>query len=252
MHLIGFKAAGLNCKIESYQRNVSVFNPSAIFIQETKARQKKKFELKNYDTFEQIRTNNSGGGLLIAIPTSMNPVCILEDNEHEILVVEASLHGQKVRFFNAYGPQETALINTKIAFYHTLDLEIKRAKASGALVCIEMDSNAKLGPTVIEGDPHCQTDNGKYLMKVVVDNELVVLNGSSLCEGTITRHRKAVSGDEKSVLDHFIMCQSMTKYVEHMLVDEAGSYSLTKYASKRVIKLISRIVIIKLLLLHLI
>ena len=184
-------------------------------------------------TFEQIRTNNSGGGLLIAIPTSMNPVCILEDNENEILIVEACLAGQKVRFFNAYGPQETAPVDAKKAFYHTLDLEIKRAKTSGALVCMEMDSNAKLGPTVIAGDPHSQSDNGKLLMKVIIDNELTVLNGSSRCEGIITRQRKTVLGDEKAVLDHFIMCQSMAKFVEHMLVDESGSYSLTKYASKK-------------------
>ena len=108
---MGVNAAGLNCKIESYVRNVSVFKPGAIFVQETKARQKRKFELENYKTFEQIRANNSGGGLLIAIPESMNPVGILEDDENEILIVEATLGRNKVRFFTAYGPQESASLD---------------------------------------------------------------------------------------------------------------------------------------------
>ena len=98
---MGFNAAGLFCKLESFKRNISIFMPGVIFVQETKARQKNKLKIENYSIFEQIRANNAGGGLLIAIHNSFEPVCILEDNANEILIVEANLQGQKVRFITA-------------------------------------------------------------------------------------------------------------------------------------------------------
>ena len=92
-----------------------------------------------------------------------------------------------------------------------------------------MDSNAKLGSSVIEKDPHPQSDNGKRLMNVIVNNDLVVVNASPVCNGSINRHRETTSGKEESILDHVIMCKAMNNYVEHMLIDEIGKYSLTKY-----------------------
>ena len=74
-------------------------------------------------------------------------------------------------------------------FYSRLDCEIKRAKLCGALICIEMDSNAKLGSNLIPDDPHPQSGNGKMLENIIIANNLKVVNGSNLCKGTITRKR---------------------------------------------------------------
>ena len=35
------------------------------------------------------------------------------------------------------------------------------AKIHGKALYIQMDANSKLGPEVIKGDPHCQSENGK-------------------------------------------------------------------------------------------
>ena len=50
-----------------------------------------------------------------------------------------------------------------------------------------MDANSKLGSNVNPNDPHPQTKNGKFLEEIINNNDLVVVNASSLCEGSITR-----------------------------------------------------------------
>ena len=44
-----------------------------------------------------------------------------------------------------------------------IDLEVKSAMLAGALICIEMDANSKLGPRIIKSDPKEQSKNGKLL-----------------------------------------------------------------------------------------
>ena len=95
-----------------------------------------------------------------------------------------------------------------------------------------MDSNSKLGPTIIPNDPKEQSGNEKLLAKVVDENDLVVVNATDLCEGVITRHRKTVNSVEESVIDHFMMCRKMFQLVKKTIIDEAGKYQLTKYTNK--------------------
>ena len=188
--------------------------------------------INDYTTFELVRKNVGGGGLLTAVHKSLKPVSVSNEDEEEILVVEANLGESKVRFINGYGPQEKAPEQSRRSFFHQLDLDIKKSKLSGALLCIEMDSNAKLGSSIIPGDPKEQTENGKLLAKVITDNDLIVVNATQLCNGVITRHRETINGVEESVLDHFIVCKDFFKLVLNMTVDEAGKYSLTKYTNK--------------------
>ena len=233
MFVLGANAAGLLNKLESFYRNISIFNPGVIFIQESKARRKGKIKLNNYTIFEKIRKQNNGGGLLTAVHSSLKPVSISDDDDdEEILVVEANINNSMVRLINGYGPQENLPENSRKLFFDQLDLEVKKAKIAGALVCIEMDSNAKLGPTIIPGDPKPKSENGKLLEKVINDNELIVVNAKPICNGVITRHRKTINNEEDSVIDHFIVCKGMFKLVQKMTIDEAGKNSLTKFTNK--------------------
>ena len=69
--------------------------------------------------------------------------------------------------------------------------------------------------------------------KVIVENDLVVVNASMLCEGTITRYRKTVNNVEEAVLDHFIVCKEFFEHVSKMIIDENAAYALTKYTNKK-------------------
>ena len=79
---------------------------------------------------------------------------------------------------------------------------MKSSKLAGAMICIEMDANAKLGSEIIKGDPKEQSKNGKLLEKMICENDLVIVNAEEPCKGVITRFRKTVNGDEKSVPQH--------------------------------------------------
>ena len=113
-----------------------------------------------------------------------------------------------------------------------IDFEVKRAKLAGAFVCIEMDANSKLGPKIVKGDPNEQSRNGKLLQEVIEENNLVVVNGSDICDGIITRQRDTVGRSEKSVIDFFIVCQNFFQLIKKMKVDEQKKYSLFSYSKR--------------------
>ena len=186
MNILGSNAAGLLNKKESFLRNITVFHPSVYFIQESKVPRKGKVKHSDYVIFERIRKVGTGGGLLTAVHKNLNPVSVGDECEEEVLVVQADILDKKVRFINAYGPQEDELEKSK-AFLSKLDEEIKSAKVSGSLICMEMDANSKLGASIIPGDPKPQSKNGRLLMNIVNENGLIVVNGSDLCSGVITR-----------------------------------------------------------------
>ena len=148
------------------------------------------------------------------------------------MTVEAKIKNKKVRFINGYGVQENSSEEQKRNFFDKLDLEVKKAKTAGAFICMEMDLNAKLGKQYISGDPKQISDNGMILESVIVENNLVIVNGTPKCEGVITRYRKTINGVEAAVLDHLLVCNEFFKLISKMTIDEGGKYALTKYTHK--------------------
>ena len=71
------------------------------------------------------------------------------------------------------------------------------------------------------------------MFDIIKRQDLIILNAEKNCEGVITRHRKTVNGDEKSVLDYFLVCPQLAQYFERMLIDEDRQHVLTKYATTR-------------------
>ena len=206
MTIMGNNSAGLLNKLDSFKRNIENFKPGVYFVQETKCRRKNQIKHDDYIMFEMIRKTSGGGGLLTAVHKSLSPVSVSEETEVEVLVVEGNIGTNKVRFINGYGTQEGPQeINSP--FFDRLDFEIKSAQLVGTLICMELDANSKLGSKHIPGDPKEQSSNGKLLEKVVEDNELVVVNGTDLCEGVITRFRKTINDCEESTIDFFIVCR---------------------------------------------
>ena len=227
MFILGANAAGILNKKESFLRNISHFIPGVFFIQESKVPRKGKIKADDYVIFERIRRVGGGGGLLTAVHKNLNPVSVGDDTEDEVLVIQAQILDKKVRFINAYGPQEDEIEKSK-SFFSKLDEEVKSAKIAGTLVCIELDANSKLGPMFIPGDPKPQSRNGKLLSNVILENGLIVVNGNELCTGLITRHRKTSIRIEESVIDFFIVCELFFTLITSML----RKYSLTKFSTK--------------------
>ena len=85
---------------------------------------------------------------------------------------------------------------------------------------------------IIPGDPHVQSKNGRILQSVVEENDLVVVNGTEISTGLITRYRKTVNSEEKSIIDFFIVCRRLFLHVVKLEIDEKREHCLTKYSTK--------------------
>ena len=233
MSIFGSNAAGLLSKQESLLHIVENLKPAVIMIQETKMKRKNKVKIDNYITFEHVRSDRNGGGLLTAIHSNLNPVGMGSEDENEVLVVEADTGGLRTRFINAYGPQESEDEEKKLFFFSKLDTEVKSAKTAGKLICLELDANSKLGKALNPNDPHDQSKNGELLAEVIEENDLIVVNSSNLCEGVITRKRVTINSVEESVIDYFIVCRLFYKLIVKMKIDEDGIFTLSKFSTQK-------------------
>ena len=241
MNILGNNAAGILNKVKSFERNISKFQPGVFFIQESKCTRKNKVKYPDYVMFEHVRKHSAGGGLLTAVHKNLNPVSVSDETDIEILVVQGTVGNKAIRFINGYGPQDdsNSTENDKNEFFNKLDEEVKSSELAGAMICIQMDANSKLGSAYIPGDPKPQSKNGKLLAKVIDDNDLIVANGTGKCSWLITRQRKTVNGVEESVIDFFIVCRRFFDIINNLVIDEKRIYCLTKFSTntgKRSIK----------------
>ena len=97
-------------------------------------------------------------------------------------------------------------------FWHGVEKEVIDANDENCGVIIELDANAKLGASIIQGDPNEMTDNGKIMLNIIKRNNLIIANATDKCSGTITRHRVTKDTEEKAVLDYLLFCEKLEPY----------------------------------------
>jgi hypothetical protein len=101
--------SGLLSKKDSFINLINLVTPGIAMFQETKLYKKGQIILKNYCSFESIREQGQGGGLLTLVHENFEPVFIPNGNtskmSENVLVVEANLGKSRVRYINAYGVQ---------------------------------------------------------------------------------------------------------------------------------------------------
>ena len=146
------------------------------------------------------------------------------------MVVEIKLGQKDARIISGYGPQENWSIEERTPFFNALEEEIVKAKTNDKLVYIQMDANCKLGPHIIEGDTHSQSENGKILSGIFQRNALSVINSSKeKCKGKFTRVRSTKHNQEQSIIDFVIGCEMMSDMITELVIDEEKLHALTSY-----------------------
>ena len=181
--LIGTNAAGLTSKKESFFSILNQFKPSVFTVQETKHTKAGCIKIPGYQTFEKVRTNKGGGGLITTVDEDLNPVLITNSKDDiEIITVQAEIGKKKIRIINGYGPQEDDDIEKVINFWQEFEVEVIKAKDENCFVIIQMDANAKVGNSIIKDDPHTRSSNGKIMMDVVERQHLVIANSLDICK----------------------------------------------------------------------
>ena len=199
-----------------------------VTVQETHAKRKGKIQLSDMVSFEAIRKAKAGG-TLIAVHSSLNPKLIeVYEDEFELIVVEVELKEKEIRVISGYGPQENWPEEKRRPFFMALETEVEKANLAGKSIFIEMDANAKLGEKYIPNDTHRISSNGTILALIVERQQLIVGNGQSICQGTITRTRVARNRIEKSVIDIILCSMDLMESLLSIKVDEKREHVLTK------------------------
>ena len=224
--------AGLVNKIQSLVNNVTHLGAGVITLQETHFKRKGRLndKLNDFEIFEAIRKKQKGG-TLIGVQKNLDPILIEEySEEFELLVVEVKLGEKDVRIISGYGPQENWKKEEKMPFFRALEEEVVKATMHGKGIYIELDANSKLGPTIIEGDPHPQSENGKILSRIIKRHALLVVNNiKTKCKGTITSKRTTKKSVEESVIDFVIVNEEVEDLISELIIDEEKKYVLTSY-----------------------
>ena len=149
-------------------------------------------------------------------------------DEFEMIVVEVKVKSKDIRIITGYGPQENWDDEKRMPFFTALETEIIKAKLAGKSAIVEMDANSKLGKEYIPNDPHDISPNGKILAEIIKRQSLGVGNGSSKCQGTITRKRITKKKTEESAIDIVLFKNDLEEEFETMIIDEDKKYVLTK------------------------
>ena len=119
-----------------------------------------------------------------------------------------------------YGKQETRTsINEIEREMQLLKEEILEMQSDGELLLI-MDGNAKIG---LLNEPISR--NGKYLLQVIEETNLLVINKSNKCSGKITR-RNTKRSDEYSAIDFVLATENTESIVKNMIIDEDGLFKV--------------------------
>ena len=133
----------------------------------------------------------------------------------------------------AYGPQEKDCIERKHKFWERLSTEVEEAQENNLAFILQMDGNLWAGKEIIKNDVHDCNQNGKLFHEFLKKYpHLIFVNSLDLCKGLITRRRKTTRGLEEAVLDFFVICNKISRFLMKMTIDEEKKYVLSRYGKQ--------------------
>ena len=118
VRFLGVNTNGLKSKLTSFTKVWNDLQPSIFFLEETKYQESGKLKIgNNYQVYELIRQDRTGGGLALGCLKELNPMWVREGNDFvEALSSEIFLKNMKIRCCVAYGPQKVLYINIFLLF----------------------------------------------------------------------------------------------------------------------------------------
>ena len=119
---------------------------------------------------------------------------------------------------------EKDYIERKHKFWERLSTEVEEAQENNLAFILQMDGNLWAGKEIIKNDVHDCNQNGKLFHEFLKKYpHLIVINSLDLCKGLITRRRKTTRGLEEAVLDFFVICNKISRFLMKMTIDEEKS-----------------------------
>ena len=237
LRFLGVNTAGLKSKYTSFKKVIMELKPSVFFAQETKFREEGNIKLGDeYLVYELLRKKEKGGGgLAVGCQKILKPCLVSEGYGNvEAISIDIFIKNMKIRCCAAYGPQENDNIEKKEEFWDHLDKEVGEAEKAGAGFILQFDGNLWAGNKIIPNDPRPQNKNGQFFEQFLRRNpRLTVVNALPQCRGLVTRSRIKEGVKEESVLDFFVVCESILPFVKEMIIDDSKNYILTNFKAAK-------------------
>ena len=119
-------------------------------MQETKLTHAGLLKFYGYFTYELIRSKTDGGGVALSALKSLQPAFVSDGGgAAEAITVDICVKNMTITVTSAYGPEESASVERKNAFWKYLYDEAHQAKAYGKGYILQGDLNAMLGPKLL-------------------------------------------------------------------------------------------------------
>ena len=238
LRIMGVNAAGIKCKLQSFNHILNKLKPQIWSMQETKLKNKEVLNTeasKNYQIYYLNRKTSEGGGLAIGVDKNIESILIREgDNVIEAVVVLAMIANIPVCIVTAYGPQENANKEKKEKFWEFLGEETNKAEVENQGLIIQMDGNCHVGNDIIKNDPNNQNINGRLLVEFLNRNpSLILANKLNICEGNITRKRVLKNRTEQAILDFILLNDKIGPYLNKMVIDENREFCLSNFGQMK-------------------
>ena len=216
---------GYRSKKESLKQIIEENNIHILLLTETKVYSKTAIKLSGFQVFSVVRTKRYGSGLAIAIKHGICTAVMIDEGENaEFASVKLIIGSKQIRLILAYGPQEYSSKQEIDDFYENINIQLNRALIAGESVVLAGDFNAKLGKDIIPQDIHDMSSNGKHLLNLINNFELVTMNSYEVCKGIFTRVNNKNCG-ERSVLDYLFVTTDLCSSISSMIIDEEKLYT---------------------------
>ena len=159
---------------------------------------------------------------------------LYEPNETANMIgIRIELMDSSIRIFTAHLKQQSTNSHDEIEEqYEEVRKQFRYANESSERIIMAFDANVHVGSQNIGGCEDTQDWGGTLLMRIIQEENLVLLNSSDKCKGVITRIDPR-NGNE-STIDLVICNQFMIDRVDSMIIDECGKWKPANYDAKKV------------------
>ena len=122
----------------------------------------------------------------------------------------------KIRIGLVYNPQENKTTKDELEeVYGRIESEIKNVRKMKQHIIVMGDMNCKIGD-LIDGNKEEISKGGKIMIKMIKENNMIILNSLEKCRGKWTRS----SGRAKSIIDYIMIGEEDENGVESIIIDE--------------------------------
>ena len=230
INILSANARGLNGKLTSLKVALNSSGADIAAISETHLKPAQSLKIPGYVFIGNNRPKKNGGGVAFLIRNSLaQHVSQLPKSpclSHEALWIRIDA-SPPLYVAIYYGKQESAPLEVVQQDLALLDEQIHSLSAQGANILLG-DFNSKIGhPT-----GSAISRNGQYLLNVIQQNNLIVINQSSKCQGVWT-WVNPTTPTQRSVIDYVISSPRLASQIQNMNIDEEGHLKLCTQKHKQ-------------------